>query len=78
VFGPGGTFTGDVTFTAANGDQLTADIAGAFTSAVTASGTYTFNGGTGRLENTTGLAYFSVVLLDGGQFTVEFNGSFDN
>src|SRR5262245_55164299 len=40
LVGPDGSFTGEVTFTAANGDQLTAGIAGAFTSATTAAGTY--------------------------------------
>ena len=48
-----GVFTGDVTFTAANGDQLTADIAGGFTSGSTAAGTYTITGGTGRFANAT-------------------------
>lgn len=77
LLGAGGTFTGDVTFTAANGDLLTADIAGAFTSLTTASGTYTFTGGTGRFEGATGTAFFSVELLDAGQFTVAFNGTLD-
>lgn len=72
-----GTFTGDVTFTAANGDQLTADIAGAFTSAATASGSYTFTGGTGRFANASGTALFSIVLTDASHFTVAFNGSMD-
>ena len=70
-----GTFTGNVTFTAANGDQLTADISGAFTSAATASGNYTFTGGTGRFADATGTAVFSVVLTDASHFTVAFNGS---
>ena len=77
VLAPSGTFTGTVTFTAANGDQLSADIAGGFTSAATASGSYTFTGGTGRFENATGTAYFSVALTDPVHFTVEFNGSID-
>ena len=77
VFGAGGTFTGDVTFTSADGELLTADIAGAFTSETTASGTYTFTGGTGRFEGTTGIAYFAVELLEGGQFKVTFNGALD-
>ena len=77
VFGPGGTFTGDVTFLSADGQTLTATTAGAFTSETTASGTYTFTGGSGRFEGTTGTAYFSVELLAGGQFTVRFNGSID-
>ena len=72
---PDGSFTGDVTFTAANGDQLTANIQGAFTSPATASGTYSFTGGTGRFANATGTAYFSVALTDPVHFTVDFNGS---
>ena len=73
-----GTFTGDVTFTAANGDQLTADISGAFTSAATASGSYTFTGGTGRFANAAGTALFAIVLTDQVHFTVEFSGSLNN
>ena len=77
LLGAGGNFTGDVTFTAANGDQLTANIAGAFTSPATASGTYSFTGGTGRFADATGTAHFSVALTDLVHFTVEFNGSID-
>jgi hypothetical protein len=70
-----GTFTGDVTFTAANGDHLTANITGGFTSASTASGSYSFTGGTGRFANAAGTAYFSATLSDPSHFTVEFGGS---
>ena len=77
VFGEGGTFTGDVTFLSADGETLTATTAGAFTSETTAVGTYTFTGGTGRFEGTTGEALFAVQLLPAGQFTVEFNGTID-
>lgn len=78
VVGPGGSFTGNVTFTAANGDELRGAIAGAFTSAATAAGSYSFVGGTGRFANATGTAYFLVSLTDPVHFTVEFNGSLDN
>jgi len=70
-----GQFTGDVTFTAANGDQLTADFTGAFTSGSTAEGTYTFTGGTGRFTNATGTTSFAIALSDPAHFTVDFNGS---
>jgi hypothetical protein len=73
-----GGITGDVTFTAANGDQLTAEIDGAFISPTTAAGTYSFTGGTGRFANASGTAYFSVSLTGPGTFIVEFNGSLDN
>ncbi len=72
-----GAFTGDVTFTAADGSQLTATINGQFTSAATALGGYTFTGGTGRFADTTGNAYFSAVLSDAVHFAVEFDGNFD-
>jgi hypothetical protein len=72
-----GILSGDVTFTAANGDVLTADISGAFTSPTTAAGTYTFTGGTGRFADATGTAFFSVSLTGPTTFTVEFNGTLD-
>src|SRR4030095_13962301 len=53
------TFTGTIVFTAANGDELIADVAGAFTSPTTTAGTYTFNGGTGRFANAAGSAVFA-------------------
>lgn len=68
------TFTGKVIFTAANGDQLYADMVGGFTSPKTASGTYTFTGGTGRFRNASGNAAFSVNAVSGG-FAVTFNGT---
>jgi hypothetical protein len=72
-----GILSGDVTFIAANGDTLTADISGAFTSPTTASGTYSFTGGTGRFEGATGTAFFSVSLTGPTTFNVEFNGTLD-
>ena len=72
-----GAFTGDVTFTAADGSQLTAALTGQFTSAASALGSYTFTGGTGRFADTTGSADFSAVLSDAVHFTVEFEGNFD-
>jgi hypothetical protein len=78
LIAPDGSFTGGVTFTAVNGDELTADISGGFTSGTTAAGTYTFTGGTGRFANAAGIAYFSVTLTDATHFNVGFNGSLDN
>ena len=70
-----GSFTGDIFFTAANGDQLVGTVAGAFTSPTTAAGTYTFTGGSGRFENATGGADFVVSMPDGIHFTLKFNGT---
>ena len=71
-----GAFTGDVTFTAADGSQLTATLTGQLTS-TGALGSYTFTGGTGRFADTTGSADFSVVQSDPVHFAVEFDGNFD-
>lgn len=49
-----GSFSGTIVFTAANGDELWAAFDGAFASATTAEGTYTFTGGTGRFADATG------------------------
>jgi hypothetical protein len=71
----GGVVTGTVVFTAANGDQLHADVAGGFTSPTTVAGTYTFTGGTGRFADATGVADFAGVTADGAHFTITFDGS---
>jgi hypothetical protein len=70
-----GTFMGTVTFIAANGDRLYADIDGAFTSATTIEGTYTFTGGTGRFEDASGDADFEAVTSDGIHIAVTFEGT---
>ena len=70
-----GTLTGVVVFTAANGDELIGTLEGAFVSATTATGTYTFTGGTGRFENATGGADFVVSTPDGIHLSVEFEGT---
>ena len=71
-----GTFTGTLEFTAANGDQLNADVEGHFTSPTgeSAEGTYLFTGGTGRFQNASGGAAFEVTP-DGMNFDVTFNGT---
>jgi hypothetical protein len=74
-FGPGGTISGTVVFTAANGDQLWADFSGGFTSPTTLAGTYTFTGGTGRFKSATGTASFDATTLDGIHVAVSFDGS---
>ena len=71
-----GAFTGDVTFTAADGSELTGTLTGQLTS-TGALGSYTFTGGTGRFADTTGSADFSVVQSDPVHFTVGFDGNFD-
>lgn len=70
-----GTFTGRLVFTAANGDQLSASIAGRFTPLGTAVGTYTFTGGTGRFRSASGRAAFSAVPTGPGQFAITFEGA---
>jgi hypothetical protein len=72
-----GTFTGTRVFVAANGDQLFADVAGAFTSATTAEGTLTITGGTGRFLNASGEADFEVVSPDGIHLTLTFEGTIE-
>jgi hypothetical protein len=58
-----GTLAGVITFTAANGDQLRCTVAGGFISPTTATGTYTFTGGTGRFENAVGSATLTRVPI---------------
>jgi hypothetical protein len=70
-----GTIAGTIVFTAANGDQLSGVAAGQFTSPTTVAGTYAFTGGTGRFENATGAAEFSLVIADRIHFEAEFAGS---
>ena len=70
-----GTIAGTIVFTAANGDQLSGTVAGGFVSPTTATGTYTFTGGTGRFANASGRADFVVSTLDGINFSVEFEGT---
>jgi hypothetical protein len=66
-----------VVFTAANGDQLFAEIEGVPTgSPTTVGGTYTFTGGTGRFSDASGMAEFTgVIASDGIHITVAFEGT---
>ena len=76
LFNPAtGTLTGLIVFTAANGDQLFGTVQGGFVSPTLATGSYTFTGGTGRFQNASGAADFSLSSSDGVHFTVEFEGS---
>jgi hypothetical protein len=70
-----GTFTGTRVFIAANGDRLYADVEGAFTSATTAEGTFTFTGGTGRFQDASGAADFEVVTPDGIHLALTCKGA---
>ena len=70
-----GTLTGDIVFTAANGDRLVCTFAGAFISPTTAAGTYAFTGGTGRFAHASGTADFTASTDDGTNFIVEFEGT---
>ena len=72
-----GTVTGTITFTAANGDQLSCTVAGGFISQTVVSGSYSVTGGTGRFENSTGSATFILSTADGMHFTVSFEGTLD-
>jgi hypothetical protein len=71
------TLTGDVTFIAANGDQLTVDFSAGFTSDTTAAGTYTITGGSGRFANATGSAAFGIALTSPTHFNFEFGGTME-
>lgn len=72
-----GTFTGSIDFVAADGSELHCEFTGGFTGPATATGTYTFDGGTGRFENASGEAAFSIVQSDPANFTFEFDGVID-
>jgi hypothetical protein len=72
-----GTFAGTRVFTAANGDQLYANVEGAFTSATTSQGTFTFTGGTGRFTNASGQAAFETVTPDGIHIALTFEGTIE-
>ena len=68
-------FTGTLEFIAADGDRLTASVAGHFASLNldAAEGTYAFTGGSGRFQHASGQATFEA-KADGASFDVKFNG----
>jgi hypothetical protein len=75
VLQPDGVVVGTLVWTAANGDQLFANLEAGFVSPTTAVGTYTFVGGTGRFENASGEADFETVTSDGIHFLLTFEGT---
>jgi hypothetical protein len=50
-------------------------VAGGFVSPTTATGTYSFAGGTGHFANSSGSADFVVTTPDGVNFVAEFDGT---
>jgi len=75
--GPG-TFTGTLTFVAANGDELDAEFSGHFIDADNAVGSYTFTPtGTGRFDDATGSATFAASKDEFGHVWVSFEGEID-
>lgn len=70
----GVAITGTITFTAANGDHVSAAVEGTLTGPG-AIGTYTITGGTGRFAHATGSADFQLVTADGIHLEVDFDGS---
>jgi hypothetical protein len=72
-----GAFTETRVFIAANGDRLYAVGEGAFTSATTAEGTFTFTGGTGRFRNASGEADLEAVTPDGIHFAGTAEGTIE-
>jgi hypothetical protein len=70
-----GRAEGTVVFTAANGDQLFAEIESPPPiSSTTRVGTYTFTGGTGRFSDASGEADFEGFTSDGIHIAVDFGG----
>jgi hypothetical protein len=69
-----GSFTGALTFTAANGDQVACTVTCQFVSAADAVGEYVITGGTGRFENASGSASFSASMTGATTFRVSFDG----
>jgi hypothetical protein len=69
-----GSFTGTITFTAANGDQVACTLTGQFVSATDAVGEYVIAGGTGRFSDATGSAAFNVSMTGATSFRVSFDG----
>jgi len=72
-----GTFTGTIVFVAANGDQLSGTLVGAFVTPGTATGYYTFTSGTGRFSGAGGDVDFVLSSPDGVHFSASFDGSLD-
>lgn len=69
-----GAVVGTITWTSADGSTIVADVAGAFTSPTTVSGTYLVTGGTGRFEGAAGSASFTATLLGPDTVSASFSG----
>jgi len=69
-----GSFTGTITFTSADGDNVSCDVDGQFISASDAIGNYTITGGTGRFGQASGHATFSASMTSATNFRVSFQG----
>lgn len=72
--GADGSISGQISFKAANGDILRANVTGQFVSLTTAVGEYQFVGGTGRFASASGVASFQAVTPDGTLVNVQFAG----
>ena len=72
-----GQISGEVVFTAANGDRLNGTVAGGFVEPGVARGTYALEGGSGRFATAIGIAEFVLTTPDGLNFTVEFEGDLE-
>lgn len=75
TFNADGTFQGNMTFVAADGDELDLVFSGFFVSPNDAVGTYTFTGGSGRFEDAAGTADFYAYTPDFLNVSVDFEGS---
>ena len=73
----GGSATGTIVFMAADGSQLYCEFVGAFTSATTVAGEYTFTGGSGRFDGASGSAFFDITLGEAGSFSFAFAGTIE-
>jgi hypothetical protein len=73
--GADGSVVGTIIFTAANGDELWAEIDGGFTSATDVEGRYIITGGTGRFQGATGGANFKAYTPDFHYAEVVFEGT---
>jgi hypothetical protein len=69
-----GSFTGTLTFTAANGDEMACTMTGQFVSSTDAAGDYVITGGTGRFAGAAGGAAFNVSMTSETSFSVTFSG----
>jgi hypothetical protein len=73
--------TGDITFTAANGDELMMDFSGTFSfdqsGNATFKGDYTITGGTGRLKDSGGTGAYWGMAVPNSVGEISFKGTFE-